>query len=224
MKIKMPVIIVNVKAYSESMGDKDIALARACEEVKEELGVSIAYAPQMVDLALVVREVNIPVLAQHAEAFLPGSKTGYTVLEAVNEAGASGTLINHSEHRLELADIDFLVSEARKLDLYTVVCTNNIPVSMAAAELSPNCIAIEPPDLIGSGIPVSKAEPEIVKMSVEAVKDINKDIAVLCGAGISTGKDVKAALELGAEGVLLASGVVKAENPKEVLLDLANGT
>ncbi|HEQ78281.1 MAG TPA: triose-phosphate isomerase [Euryarchaeota archaeon] len=224
MKIKMPVIMVNVKAYSESMGDKDIALARACEEVKEELGVSIAYAPQMVDLALVVREVNIPVLAQHAEAFLPGSKTGYTVLEAVNEAGASGTLINHSEHRLELADIDFLVSEARKLDLYTVVCTNNIPVSMAAAELSPNCIAIEPPDLIGSGIPVSKAEPEIVKMSVEAVKDINKDIAVLCGAGISTGKDVKAALELGAEGVLLASGVVKAENPKEVLLDLANGT
>ncbi|GCC11187.1 triosephosphate isomerase [archaeon] len=224
MKIKMPVIMVNVKAYSESMGNKDIALARACEEVKEELGVSIAYAPQMVDLALVVREVSIPVLAQHAEAFLPGSKTGYTVLEAVNEAGASGTLINHSEHRLELADIDFLVSEARKLDLYTVVCTNNIPVSMAAAELSPNCIAIEPPDLIGSGIPVSKAEPEIVKMSVEAVKDINKDIAVLCGAGISTGKDVKAALELGAEGVLLASGVVKAENPKEVLLDLANGT
>ncbi|GBE54159.1 triosephosphate isomerase [archaeon BMS3Bbin15] len=223
MKIETPVIMVNVKAYSESMGDKDIALARACEEVKEELGVSIVYAPQMVDLALVAREVNIPVFAQHAEAFLPGSKTGYTVLEAVKKAGASGTLINHSEHRLELADIDFLVSEARKLNLYTVVCTNNTTVSKAAAELSPNCIAIEPPDLIGSGIPVSKAEPEIVEMSVEAVKDINKDIAVLCGAGISTGKDVKAALELGAEGVLLASGVVKAENPKEVLLDLANG-
>ncbi len=223
MKIKTPVIMLNVKAYTESMGEKDLALAKACEEVSEELGVSIAYAPQMVDLALVAREVKIPVLAQHAEAFTPGSRTGYTVLEAVKEAGASGTLINHSEHRLQLADIDFLVSRARELGLYTVVCTNNTAVSRAAAELSPSCIAIEPPDLIGSGIPVSKAEPEIVEKSVEAVKEINKNIAVLCGAGISTGEDVKAALELGAEGVLLASGVVKAENPKEVLLDLAKG-
>lgn len=223
MKIKTPVIMLNVKAYRESMGNRDLELARICEEVSEELGVSIAYAPQMVDLALVAREVKIPVLAQHADAFEPGSRTGYTVLEAVKEAGAVGTLINHSEHRLRIADIDFLVTRARELDLYSVVCTNNIAVSKACAELSPNCIAIEPPDLIGSGIPVSKAEPEIVEKSVEAVKEIDNRIAVLCGAGISTGEDVKAALELGAEGVLLASGVVKAENPREVLRDLASG-
>ncbi len=223
VKIKTPVIMLNVKAYKESMGKKDLELAKACEEISEELGVSIAYAPQMVDLALIAREVKIPVLAQHADAFEPGSRTGYTVLEAVKEAGAVGTLINHSEHRLKIADIDFLITRAKELDLYTVVCTNNIPVSKACAELSPDCIAIEPPDLIGSGIPVSKAEPEIVEKSVEAVKQIDENIVVLCGAGISTGEDVKAAIELGAEGVLLASGVVKAENPKEVLRDLASG-
>jgi len=46
---------------------------------------------------------------------------------------------------------------------------------------------------------------------------------VLCGAGISTGEDVKAAIGLGTEGVLLASGVVKSADPKAVLLDLVSG-
>ena len=33
---------------------------------------------------------------------------------------------------------------------------------------------------------------------------------------------MKAALDLGADGVLLASGIVKAENPKKALLDLVS--
>jgi triosephosphate isomerase len=223
MKIKTPVIMLNVKSYKESSGEKDMALAKACQEVGEETGVSMAYCPQQVDLAWVARQVDIPVLAQHADAFEPGSRTGWTVLESVKDAGAVGTLVNHSEHRLQIADIEDICVKANDLDLYTVVCTNNTPVSQAAAHFGPSCIAVEPPDLIGSGIPVSKADPDIVKNSVEAVKEIDDSIAVLCGAGISTGEDVKAAIELGAEGVLLASGVVKAEDPKAALLDLASG-
>jgi len=45
---------------------------------------------------------------------------------------------------------------------------------------------------------------------------------VLCGAGVKTGKDVKRALELGAVGVLLASGVVKSKDPKKALQDLVS--
>ena len=82
----------------------------------------------------------------------------------------------------------------------------------------PDYVAIEPPELIGSGIPVSKADPGIVRNSVAAVTDPN--VKVLCGAGISKGEDVKAALELGTVGVLLASGVVKAKDPKAALRDL----
>ena len=223
MKIRTPVIMLNVKAYGESAGEKDLALARACAEVGEETGVSMAYCPQQVDLALVAREVDIPVLAQHSDAIKPGSGTGWTALETIKAAGAMGTLLNHSEHRLQVADIDSICAKANEMDLYTVICTNNTPVSQGAAHFRPSCIAIEPPDLIGSGIPVSKADPGIVTDSVKAVKDIDSNIAVLCGAGISTGNDVKAAIELGAEGVLLASGVVKSDNPKEVLLDLAGG-
>jgi triosephosphate isomerase len=124
---------------------------------------------------------------------------------------------------MEISDIEAIIERAKQLDLVTVVCANNTPVSQAIAEFRPDCIAVEPPALIGSGIPVSRAEPEIVSNSVKAVKDIDDDIIVLCGAGISTGKDVRAAIELGAEGVLLASGVVKAKNPEAVLRDLVSG-
>lgn len=223
MVIKSPVIMLNVKAYSESMGEKGLLLAKACQEVTEETGVSTAICPQQVDLSWIARQVDIPVLAQHVDAFSPGSSTGWTVLDAVKASGAVGTLLNHSEHRMKIADIESVVAEANKLGLVTVVCTNNISVSSAAAALGPTMVAIEPPELIGSGIPVSKANPGIVEESVRAVKDVSSDVTVLCGAGISKGEDVKAALGLGTEGVLLASGVVKAENPKEVLLDLASG-
>jgi triosephosphate isomerase len=43
---------------------------------------------------------------------------------------------------------------------------------------------------------------------------------VLCGAGISKGEDLRAALDLGSKGVLLASGIVKAKDPKAALEDL----
>ena len=223
MKLKTPVIMLNVKAYAESMGQNDLNLAKSCQEVAEETGVSLVYCPQQVDLAWIAKEIDIPCYAQHSDALNPGSGTGWTALEAVKEAGAAGTLVNHSEHRMQVADIDAVVQKAKELELATVVCTNNTAVSKAAAELAPTSIAIEPPELIGSGVPVSKADPQIVSDSVAAVENINKDVIVLCGAGISTGEDVKAAIELGAKGVLLASGVIKAADPKSVLLDLASG-
>jgi triosephosphate isomerase len=223
MKLKTPLIILNVKAYKESMGKRDLKLAKICEEVAKETGVNIAYCPQQVDLAWVANEVEIPCLAQHVDALDPGSKTGWTVLESIKEAGAIGTLVNHSEHRMKIADIDVIVEKSKELGLCTVICTNNVVVSRAAAVMKPYSIAIEPPALIGSGIPVSKAEPEIVSDSVNAIKELNRDTVVLCGAGISTGEDVRESLKLGAEGVLLASGVVKAKDPKRTLLDLASG-
>jgi triosephosphate isomerase len=142
--------------------------------------------------------------------------------QTVKEAGATGTLINHSERRLKLADIDASLTAARIVGLTTIVCTNNVATTRAASTLGPDYVAVEPPELIGSGIPVSKADPEVVSASVDAVSRVNPKVKVLCGAGISKGEDVKAALELGSVGVLLASGVVKAANTKAALYDLVS--
>ncbi len=223
MEIRTPLIVLNVKSYVESMGDSGLALARACAEVAEETGSCIVLCPQQVDLAWIAKQSLIPCFAQHVDPFETGSKTGWTVLEAIKAAGAVGTLVNHSEHRMDIAAIDEIVRRARGMGLKTVVCSNNISVSASVAACGPNFIAIEPPELIGSGIPVSRADPKIVSDSVEAVKRIDDGVSVLCGAGISKGVDVKAAIELGTDGVLLASGVVKAKDPKKALLNLASG-
>jgi triosephosphate isomerase len=105
--------------------------------------------------------------------------------------------------------------------MISVVCTNNAAVSEAAAALKPDIVSLEPPELIGTGIPVSQSKPEVVKDTVALVRHVNPDVLTLCGAGITKGADVTAALKLGTMGVLVASGIVKAKNPKKVLLEFA---
>jgi triosephosphate isomerase len=177
----------------------------------------------MVDLAITAKSVNIPVFAQNLDNVKVGSCTGSVTPESVVGCGAKGTLLNHSEHRLKLADIDALIQRARDNNLETILCTNNLPVTRAGATLNPDYIAIEPPELIGGDISVTSADPGIVENAVAEVKKINPGIGVLCGAGVKNSEDVRKAIELGTEGVLLASGVTKAADPKSVLLDLVSG-
>ncbi|MDH5419415.1 MAG: triose-phosphate isomerase [Candidatus Bathyarchaeota archaeon] len=220
-KIRTPLILVNFKTYSEATGRKAEKLAKTAEKISLETEVCIGIAPQFVDIASIASTASIPVFAQHIDPIAPGSFTGHILPEAVRERGAVGTLINHSERRLKLAEIDATITRARESDLLSVVCTNNAAVSAAATALKPNMIAVEPPELIGTGIPVSKAKPEVVSGTVDLVKRINPDVVILCGAGITRGEDVAAALRLGTEGVLVASGVVKAKDPYKVLLEFA---
>lgn len=220
MKIKFPLILINFKAYRESSGERAVALAKVAERVSSDTGVAIGVAPQLTDIYAVASQVDIPVFSQHADAVDPGSHTGHVTLEAVRDAGAVGTLLNHSERRIRADQVDYLVKKTKKLGLISVVCTNTPEVTAAMAALSPDMVAIEPPELIGTGIPVSKAKPEVVLGSVELVRKVNPDVRVLCGAGITTGEDVVAALNLGTVGVLLASGVVKARDWEEAIKNL----
>ena len=137
--------------------------------------------------------------------------------EAAADAGAEGTLLNHSERRLKLANIDASLEAAERAGLDTVVCANNPDQIAAVAALGPDAVAVEPPELIGTGTPVSQADPDIVRNAVDAAADVDPSVEVYCGAGISTGEDVVAARELGADGVLLASGVAKADDPRAAL-------
>ncbi|MDI6887649.1 MAG: triose-phosphate isomerase [Candidatus Thermoplasmatota archaeon] len=222
-KMRTPVIVINFKAYTEIIGRKGLELAKLCEKISYENEVEIAIAPQNVDLGLIAKEVKIPVLAQHVDAIEPGSKTGHITCEAIKAVGAKGTLINHSEKRLLLADIEFIVKKCKALELISVVCTNNLEVSKACSLLAPDFIAIEPPELIGGEIAVTTADPEIVRGAVTEIKKLNSKVSVLCGAGIKNGKDVAKALELGTSGVLLASGIIKAKDQRKALEDLVSG-
>jgi len=217
-------IIVNFKTYLESTGRKAVELAEKAEKVSLETKVAIGVAPQYTDMAIVAKRTNIPVFAQHTDPIQPGSHTGHVLAEAVKETGAIGTLINHSERQLKLSDVGAMVKIAREKGLVSVVCANNPAISAAVAALKPDILAIEPPELIGTGIPVSKAKPEVITNTIRLVREINSEVIILCGAGISRGEDVAAALRLGTQGVLVASGVVKAKDPYMVLREFAEAS
>ena len=211
-------ILVNLKAYPCD----PIEVATAARDVADAAGVRIAVSPQAADIARVA-ETGVETWAQHVSPNDHGSHTGSTLAEAVAENGAVGTLINHSENRLKLADVDASVRAAERADLEAVVCANNPAQVGAAAALAPDAVAVEPPALIGGDVSVATADPGIVEDAVDAAAAVDSDVDVFCGAGVSTGDDVDAAGELGASGVLLASGVAKADDPEAVLEDLVAG-
>ncbi|MHA2060375.1 MAG: triose-phosphate isomerase [Candidatus Ranarchaeia archaeon] len=220
-KLTLPLIVVNMKSYIETTGNDAVKLARAAETVTNETGITIVLAPQSIDLYRVTEATKIPVFAQHIDSIQAGAGTGRILAEGVKAAGAIGTLINHSEYRLTLAEIEASIARAKSIDLKTLTCSNNSNVSAALAALKPDFIAVEPPELIGTGISVSTAKPEVVTSTVERIRRIESNLTILCGAGITTGADFQAALKLGTSGILLASAVTKAPNPEKVLRELA---
>ena len=219
-ELKTPTVVINFKAYAEVEGLKATELARICEAVAESSGVSIGVCPPVAELGAVARSVSIPVLSQNVDPYKPGSATGWMTPSMVKACGCAGTLINHSEHRSDDQRIGECVRMCDDLGLITMVCAESVEKARSVAVFAPRFIAVEPPELIGGDISVTTANPKIVQDTVETVKAVNRNVSVLCGAGVKTGQDVATATSLGADGVLLASGVVKSKDPKATLEDL----
>ncbi len=219
--MQTPVLIINEKNYLEVSGDRALKLAKAAEAVAGELGVAVAVAPPLPSLGLVAGAISISVLAQHIDAANPGSSTGAIVPELVKSLGAIGSLVNHSEKRVPFDVLKQTVIRLKEVGLVSVVCAKSPEEVSRIAAVRPDFIAIEPPELIGSGIAVSKAKPEVVSDSVEAARQVDSNVRVICGAGIVTGEDVDAALKLGSVGVLVASGIVKASDWRAKITELA---
>jgi len=217
-------LVINLKSYIETIGKRGLKLLEAAEKVSEEYNIDIGIAPQSIDIYLLSKNAKkVKIFAQHIDPIEPGAYTGFILPEAIKEAGAVGTLINHSEKPMKIIDIEKAINIAKRLGLITIVCANDNFVGAAVAKLNPDYVAVEPPELIGTGISVSTARPEIVINSVKMIKEINPNVKVLVGAGISNKEDVKKALEFGAEGVLLSSAVTKASNFYEKIKELAEG-
>lgn len=223
--MRLPLILINFKAYEQSVGGRGLKLARTCERVAKEYRVNIAVAPQHFDLGMIASKVRVPTFAQDIDAVeKPGSSTGHVVADNLKKIGIRGTLINHSEKQLPLREIKKRIEITKKVGITSVCCVPTIAVGKKVARYNPDFIAFEVPELIGSGRPISKERPDSVKKFVASVRKINRRTVPLCGAGISSGDDVKSALDLGTKGVLVASAVVKAKNPGSVLRGFALAT
>ena len=212
--------IINFKNYEEISGANASKLAKIAEKISKKYRIKIAVVPPQHLLSEIAKH-SILVLAQHVDVANTGSTTGFIVPEIIKKSKVSGSLINHSEHRISEKEIIELVSRLRKLGMISVVCVKDVNEAKKYAKLNPDYIAIEPPELIGTGKAVSKEKPQVITKSVMAVKQAKNSTKLLCGAGIVSGKDVAKAMQLGAKGILVASGIVKAKNWNGIVEEFA---
>ena len=210
--------VINCKNYEEISGDKIIKFIKIAEKVSKKYKVKIAISPPQHLIGLVANS-SIQILAQHIDDSKIGSTTGFVIPELLKKSKVKGSLINHSEHRISSKEIQKLVLKLKELKMTSIVCVKNVAEVKKYVKLNPDYIAIEPPELIGSGKAVSKEKPELIAKAAKAVKNTNTKL--LCGAGIVSGEDVAKALELGSKGILVASGIIKAKNWNKIISEFA---
>ncbi len=222
--LETPLIVINCKVYPQGIGDAAVELVEALEEAAASYPeATVAVAPSHPDLAPVREATVLPVLAQHTDGDRPGSGTGKVLPESLADRGVDGSLVNHAERQVPRKAAKAAVDRLREASLASIVCAEDVDVVREVTSFEPDFVAMEPPELIGGDVSVTTADPGIIEDSVEAAHAVADDATVLCGAGVKTGDDVATALELGTEGVLVASGVVKADDPGRALADLLDG-
>ncbi len=212
-----PIWITNFKNYEQSTGQEALALAKIHEKVAKETGKSIGVAVSPLDVYRIAKEVSIPVFCTHVDPIEYGKFTGHILPRLVRKSGGVGTLLNHSERRLDFDVLDASCACAQNANLRRVVCAENPAEVEKFSALDPDFIAFEPPELIGAThASVATAHPHSI---VESVK-LAQGIPLLVGAGVSSVQDVETSLASGAQGFLVATAIVKAADPEAALKKL----
>ena len=212
--------VINCKNYEEIAGDKIIKFIKTAEKISKKYKVKIAISPPQHLIGLVANS-SITILAQHIDVSKVGSTTGYIIPELLKKSKVKGSLINHSEHRITSKEIEKLVLKLKELKMTSILCVKDIAEVKKYVKLNPDYIAIEPPELIGSGKAVSKEKPELIAKAASIVNNSKNKTKLLCGAGIVSGEDVAKAIELGSKGILVASGIIKAKDWNKVISEFA---
>jgi len=221
--MKRPVLLVNYKAYSNSNGKAAIEISKRIDHISEKYpSIEVIICVPAVSISEISKAVSIPVFAQHIDPVSPGAQTGHITAEMIMDAGARGSLINHSEMRIGFNDVAESVKRLSMLGLESVVCVDRNEMVASAALTGATAVLVEPPELIGSGISVSNSRPDVVIKSVNEIKKAGRGM-LLVGAGITSFDDSKKSLELGADGVGVASAVMKANDPASKVQELLDG-
>ncbi|MEE9283222.1 MAG: triose-phosphate isomerase [Nitrososphaerales archaeon] len=220
LKLKLPLILLNFKTYSSSIGERGLRLAKMIEETSLESGIQIIISPQYTDIFRISSAISTPVFSQHLDYQEPGKHTGFVLPEALVASGCRGTLLNHAEQPISHDDVRRAVERCRGLDLVSCVSSSGVEESSLLASINPDMLLVELPELIGSGKAISTVKPGVITSAVEAVRAKNSKVVLVAGSGISTKEDVRTALELGMDAVGASKAIMDTQDPKGVLQEM----
>lgn len=215
-------LFVNFKTYKEATGVRAVELVRILSLCQAEAKIPIIPVVQATDIRSSMIATNYNVWAQHVDGLELGQTTGWVTPEAVAEAGAVGTFLNHSEHKLSDKELKGSFERASSIALDTLVFASDLKELEKVVKLKPTYVVYEPPELIAAKeTSVAKAKPDIIKKAYGIAKKAG--VPLIVGAGVKDADDVRTSLKLGAIGVVVSSVVVLAEDPKKVVLELTKG-
>jgi triosephosphate isomerase len=187
--------------------------------------VSVIFDPQAVDIPAVAAATNrILVFAQHMDPVRPGRGVGAVLPEALREAGAVGSLLNHSEKRLRPEELRMATERAREAGLAVLVFADSPEQAGEVARLRPDIVLAEPPDLIATGRSVGTAMAGFVTEALAAVRAVDPHILVMSGAGVNDARDVDRIMHLGLDGTGSSSGILKAPDPVAAMRAMLEAT
>ena len=209
VKINPPFFEVGPKAII--WGDAMLKLAKVIDATAYKYDVDVIVTPQYTDIKLLADNTErFFVFAQHMDALVPGRGLGSVLPEAVKAADAVGVMLNHAEKPLDMETLEATIKRADEVGLATIVCADTVEDVKRIAKMGPNLIVAEPTELIGTG---TTSDSNYVIETINTVREINPDIMVLQGAGISNGQDVYNTIKLGAQATGSTSGILKAKDP-----------
>lgn len=200
-------------------GDDLLKLAKvADEQAKKYPGLSIFVTAPFSDLKAIAEETeHVIVTAQHMDGIQPGRGMGHVLPESIYNAGARATFLNHAEQPMKLSEVTASVKRAKELGIISVVCADSIDEAKAVAMLKPDIILCEPTELIGTG---QTSDDSYVEATNSAIHEVDENILIMQAAGISTAEDVFKTIKLGADGTGCTSGITKAANPEQMLIEM----
>ena len=204
-----PLIVINFKTYKQ--GKQVLELAKVIEKISKDIIIGI----QASDVEEVAKKTKLRVYAQHVDWQKSGRHTGYILAETVKKDRGVGSFLNHSEHKLRFSVLKKTIKRCKQVDLKTMVFASSLGEAKKIQRLKPDYLIIEPPELVGGRVSVSKASPELIKKISKKLR-----ARFLVGAGIHCAEDIKVAMKLGASGIAISSAVTKAKNPKKKLKEL----
>lgn len=200
-------------------GEELVELAKVADrQAKKYPELSIFVTAPFSDLKSVYEATeHVIVTAQHMDGIEPGRGMGHVLPESIYNAGARATFLNHAERSLKLNEVVSSIERAKELGIISIVCADSIEEAKALAILKPDIILCEPTELIGTG---QTSDKSYIEATNNAIHEVDETILIMQAAGISTAEDVYNTIELGADGTGCTSGITKAQNPKQMLIDM----
>ncbi|MDZ7586856.1 MAG: triose-phosphate isomerase [Patescibacteria group bacterium] len=206
-------IFLNFKIYQQTSADHTLKLCRLIQDKR------VIPCLQAVDIYRIKTVFpDLEVWAQHADPVDYGKFTGYQSPLTLKTAGASGVLLNHAEHQLDLATIKATTIFCRQAGLKTIILAANLDQIKQFNLLKPDYIGYEDPQLIGGPVAMIDAHFNLIKQAASV-----SQAPLIVGGGIRTTEHVKKSFLAGGQGVLVASEFAKSSHHEQTLQELILG-